>query len=475
MQIVRDLAGYTLGRSDLLRRAMSKKKQSVMEKERQNFVYGNPEEGVDGCIKRGIDETTANKIYDEMIDFAKYAFNKSHAAAYGVVSYQTAYLKYYHPVEFMASLLTSVIENSSKVTDYVMTCKAMGIEILPPDINESERNFTAQGNSIRYGLSALKSIGKNVVDQIVAERRERGDFKNLQEFLERMTDKDMSKRIVESLIKSGALDCFEGNRRQKMMIFGSIMDDISQSKKKMMAGQMSLFDIVSEDLKSDFEIKFPRVEEFSREELLAFEKEFIGLYVSGHPLEEYEEKWKKHISRTSRDFMLNEEEETEVEDGRKETIGGIISEITVKITKTNSVMAFISVEDLYGTVEVLVFPKFYEKFRQIIQEDNKVFVSGRVSASGDEDAKLICDSITEFQAIPAEVWIRFENKADYEEKAAELMEYLRNSDGNDKIIIYLKEEKAKKIMPPSCSIHADNVILDRLKKSFGAKNVALVP
>ena len=475
MQIVRDLAGYTLGRSDLLRRAMSKKKQAVMEKERQSFVYGNEEEGVDGCIKRGIDEATANKIYDEMIDFAKYAFNKSHAAAYGVVSYQTAYLKYYHPVEFMASLLTSVIDNSSKVIDYVMSSKAMGIEILPPDINESERSFIAQGNSIRYGLSALKSIGKNVVDQIVEERNKRGNYKNLQEFLERMSDKDVSKRIVESLIKSGALDCFEGNRRQKMMIFGSVMDDINQSNKKMMAGQMSLFDIVSEDLKSDFQIKFPKVEEFSREELLAFEKEFIGLYVSGHPLEEYQDKWKKNITRTSRDFKLNDEDETIVIDGGKETIGGVISDVTVKITKKNTVMAFISIEDLYGVVEVMVFPKFYEKFRQIIQEDNKVFVSGRVSAGEEEDAKLICDNITLFQTIPSQVWIRFENKAEYEKNAEVLMESIKDSDGSDKIIIYLKEEKAKKEMPPSYNIHADARLLDRLKGSFGEKNVALVP
>ena len=341
MQIVRDLAGYTLGRSDLLRRAMSKKKQAVMEKERQSFVYGNEEDGVDGCIKRGIDEATGNKIYDEMIDFAKYAFNKSHAAAYGVISYQTAYLKYYHPVEFMASLLTSVIDNSSKVTEYVMTCRNMGIQVLPPDINQSERNFIAQGDSIRYGLSALKSVGKSVVDQFVEERTERGDFKNLQEFLERMHDKDISKRIIESLIKSGALDCFEGNRRQKMMIFGSIMDDINQTNKKMMAGQMSLFDIVSDDLRADFEIKFPRVAEFSKEELLAFEKEFIGLYVSGHPLEEYKNKWRKNITRTSKDFKLNDEDETVVIDGVKETIGGVISNVTVKITKKNTVMAFI--------------------------------------------------------------------------------------------------------------------------------------
>ena len=474
MQIVRDLAGYTLGRSDLLRRAMSKKKQAVMEKERQSFVYGNEEEGVDGCIKRGIDEATGNKIYDEMIDFAKYAFNKSHAAAYGVISYQTAYLKYYHPVEFMASLLTSVIDNSSKVTEYVMTCRNMGIPVLPPDINQSERNFIAQGDSIRYGLSALKSVGKSVVDQFVAERDERGDFKNLQEFLERMSDKDISKRIVESLIKSGALDCFEGNRRQKMMIFGSIMDDINQTNKKMMAGQMSLFDIVSDDLKGDFEIKLPKVAEFSKEELLAFEKEFIGLYVSGHPLEEYEDKWRKNITRTSKDFKLNDEDETVVIDGVKETIGGVISNVTIKITKKNTVMAFVSIEDLYGVVEVLVFPKFYEKFRQIIQEDNKVFVSGRVSVSEDADAKMICDNITEFQMISSQVWIRFEDKEEYEKKIGELMENIKDSDGNDKIVIYLKKEKAKKEMPASWNICAEHGVIERLKKRFGEGNVAVV-
>ena len=421
MQIVRDLAGYTLGRSDLLRRAMSKKKQAVMEKERKNFVYGNEEEGVDGCIKRGIDEATANKIYDEMIDFSKYAFNKSHAAAYGVVSYQTAYLKYYYPVEFMASLLTSVIDNSSKVIEYVQTCKGMGIDILPPDINQSERNFTAQGGAIRYGLSALKSIGKAMVDQLVAERNARGPFQNLQEFLERISECDLSKRIGESLIKAGALDCLEGNRRQKMMIYTSIMDNISQSKKKMMAGQMSLFDIVDDELKSDFEIKFPKVNEFSKQELLAFEKEVIGLYVSGHPLEEYQNMWKKNITRTSLDFQLNDEDETAVADNAREIIGGIISEVTVKVTKQNSVMAFVTIEDLYGTIEVLVFPKLYEKYRQIIAEDNKVFITGRVTSGGEENAKMICETITSFDDKSSELWIRFENKEEYEEKYPQLL------------------------------------------------------
>lgn len=474
MQIVRDLAGYTLGRSDLLRRAMSKKKQAVMEKERKNFVYGNEEEGVDGCIKRGIDEATANKIYDEMIDFAKYAFNKSHAAAYGVVSYQTAYLKYYYPVEFMASLLTSVIDNSSKVIEYVQTCKGMGIDILPPDINQSERNFTAQGGAIRYGLSALKSIGKAMVDQLVAERNARGPFQNLQEFLERISECDLSKRIVESLIKAGALDGLEGNRRQKMMIYTSIMDNISQSKKKMMAGQMSLFDIVDDELKSDFEIKFPKVNEFSKQELLAFEKEVIGLYVSGHPLEEYQNMWKKNITRTSLDFQLNDEDETAVADNAREIIGGIISEVTVKVTKQNSVMAFVTIEDLYGTVEVLVFPKLYEKYRQIIAEDNKVFITGRVTSGGEENAKMICETITLFCDKSSELWIRFENKEEYEEKYPQLLEQIKLSNGKDKIVIYLNQEKAKKILPASCNVNADQQFLQKMQALFGENNVRIV-
>ena len=474
MQIVRDLAGYTLGRSDLLRRAMSKKKQAVMEKERKNFVYGNEEEGVDGCIKRGIDEATANKIYDEMIDFAKYAFNKSHAAAYGVVSYQTAYLKYYYPVEFMASLLTSVIDNSSKVIEYVQTCKGMGIDILPPDINQSERNFTAQGGAIRYGLSALKSIGKAMVDQLVSERNARGPFQNLQEFLERISECDLSKRIVESLIKAGALDCLEGNRRQKMMIYTSIMDNISQSKKKMMAGQMSLFDIVDDELKSDFEIKFPKVNEFSKQELLAFEKEVIGLYVSGHPLEEYQNMWKKNITRTSLDFQLNDEDETAVADNAREIIGGIISEVTVKVTKQNSVMAFVTIEDLYGTVEVLVFPKLYEKYRQIIAEDNKVFITGRVTSGGEENAKMICETIISFNDKSSELWIRFENKEEYEEKYPQLLENIKLSNGKDKIVIYLNQEKAKKILPASCNVNADQQFLQKMQDLFGENNVRIV-
>ena len=272
MQIVRDLAGYTMGRSDLVRRAMSKKKAAVMEKERKNFVYGNEEEGVKGCINNGISEKTANHIYDEMIDFAKYAFNKSHAACYAVVAYQTAYLKYYYPREFMAALMTSVMDNITKVSEYILSCRQMGIAILPPDINEGQSGFSVSGGAIRYGLSAIKSIGRNVVDAIIREREANGLFVSMDDFVERMTNKEINKRTVESFIKSGALDSMPGNRRQKTMIAPELLEQKNKERKNAMEGQMSLFDFASEEEKQQFQITMPNVPEFPREELLAFEK-----------------------------------------------------------------------------------------------------------------------------------------------------------------------------------------------------------
>ena len=359
MQIVRDLAGYSLGRSDLLRRAMSKKKAAVMEKERKIFIYGDEETGVPGCIKNGIDEQTANKIYDEMIDFAKYAFNKSHAAAYAVVSYQTAWLKYYFPVEYMAALMTSVIDNPSKVSEYIYACRQMNIKILPPDINKGEANFSVDGGDIRYGLAAIKSIGRPVIKAIVEDREELGLFQNLEDFITRLSAKNvLNKRTIENLIKAGALDTLGGTRKQFMSIYVQIVDHVTQEKKNSMVGQMTLFDLVSEDQKEEFQIRMPDVGEYSKETLLAFEKEVLGIYVSGHPLEAYEEKWKKSISATTADFQLDEETgHTKVHDGAKEIIGGMITEKTIKHTKTNQMMAFITVEDLLGTVEVVVFPR----------------------------------------------------------------------------------------------------------------------
>lgn len=472
MQIVRDLAGYSLGRSDLLRRAMSKKKESVMQKERHNFVYGNEEEGIPGCIKNGISEEIANKIYDKMIDFAKYAFNKSHAAAYAVVAYETAYLKHYYPVEFMAALMTSFIENSSKVSQYIVICKNMGIDILPPDINKGERDFSVEDGKIRYGLSALKSIGKGVIDSIVEERNERGEFTSLNDFVVRLTGKEVNKRTIESFIKAGAFDSFGLKRRQLMMIYVQVVDSITKDKKNNMAGQMTLFDFASEEDKQDYEIQVPDVAEFTKLELLAFEKEVIGVYVSGHPLEEYMSLWKKKVTVVSTDFV-SEDDDMKVKDGNRETIGGIVTSVTMKSTKSNKVMAFFTLEDIYGTVEVIVFPKDFEKYRFVLKEDERLFVTGRVSVNDEGDGKLICENILLFDDVPSQLWVRFDNMEAYLKAEGELLATLAMDDGKDTVVIYLSAEKKKKILPKAYSVKADTVLVNKLKEKYGENNVAV--
>ena len=476
MQIVRDLAGYSLGRSDLLRRAMSKKKAAVMEKERKIFIYGDEETGVPGCIKNGIDEQTANKIYDEMIDFAKYAFNKSHAAAYAVVSYQTAWLKYYFPVEYMAALMTSVIDNPSKVSEYIYACRQMNIKILPPDINKGEANFSVDGGDIRYGLAAIKSIGRPVIKSIVEDREELGLFQNLEDFITRLSAKNiLNKRTIENLIKAGALDTLGGTRKQFMSIYVQIVDHVTQEKKNSMVGQMTLFDLVSEDQKEEFQIRMPDVGEYSKETLLAFEKEVLGIYVSGHPLEAYEEKWKKSISATTADFQLDEETgHTKVHDGAKEIIGGMITEKTIKHTKTNQMMAFITVEDLLGTVEVVVFPRDYEKNRDYLEVDSKVFVRGRVSEEDDKPSKLICEKIIPFEQTKKELWIQFPDKETFLDQEQIVYGYLADSDGNDEVVIYCAKERVVKRLPKNRSIGINEQILSRLMNHFGEKRVKVV-
>ena len=476
MQIVRDLAGYSLGRSDLLRRAMSKKKAAVMEKERKIFIYGDEETGVPGCIKNGIDEQTANKIYDEMIDFAKYAFNKSHAAAYAVVSYQTAWLKYYFPVEYMAALMTSVIDNPSKVSEYIYACRQMNIKILPPDINKGEANFSVDGGDIRYGLAAIKSIGRPVIKAIVEDREELGLFQNLEDFITRLSAKNiLNKRTIENLIKAGALDTLGGTRKQFMSIYVQIVDHVTQEKKNSMVGQMTLFDLVSEDQKEEFQIRMPDVGEYSKETLLAFEKEVLGIYVSGHPLEAYEEKWKKSISATTADFQLDEETgHTKVHDGAKEIIGGMIIEKTIKHTKTNQMMAFITVEDLLGTVEVVVFPRDYEKNRDYLEVDSKVFVRGRVSEEDDKPSKMICEKIIPFERTKKELWIQFPDKATFLDEEQIVYGYLADSDGDDEVMIYCAKERAVKKLPKNRNIGINEQILSRLMNHFGEKRVKVV-
>ena len=474
MQIVRNLAGYTLGRSDLVRRAMSKKKASVMEKERQNFVYGNEAEGVPGCIANGIDEATANKIYDEMIDFAKYAFNKSHAAAYAVVSYQTAYLKYYYPVEFMAALMTSVIDFPNKVAEYILVCRQMGIKILPPDVNCGMYGFSVDNGAIRYGLSAIKSVGRPVIESLVRERDENGQYRSLKDFMERNSPQ-MNKRAVENFIKAGALDCLDGNRRQKMLVYQKISDNISQEKKNSLAGQMSLFDLVSEEDKKEFEIRMPDVEEFGKEELLGYEKEVLGIYLSGHPLENYRGMMEKTISAKTSDFQQDEETNLpKVMDGQKVIIGGMITDKTIKYTKNNKVMAFLTVEDLVGTVEVVVFPRDYEKSQQFLNEEGRVFIQGRVSAEDDRASKLILEKIRPFDNMPREIWIQFDNKESYTQQSQELLADLRRSPGDSAVVIYLKDVKAIKKLPVGYHAQIQDSWLNYMYEKYGKTNVKVV-
>ncbi|MCD8104980.1 MAG: DNA polymerase III subunit alpha [Lachnospiraceae bacterium] len=628
MQIVRDLGGYTLGRSDLVRRAMSKKKASVMAKERQNFVYGNEEEGVPGCIAKGIDEKTANKIFDEMTDFARYAFNKSHGAAYAVVSYETAWLKYYYPVEYMAALMTSVIDNPGKVAEYTITCKHMGIEILPPDINTGVSGFSVEivtrtgsddglpddraarisdglpddraarisdglpdnsavrmddgltsgrgvsdsssaqtdspdtvsgkavrpQNRIRYALSAIKSIGRSVIDSVVAERERGGPFRSLQNFIERVSGfKDVSKRTIEALIKAGAMDCFGTTRKQMLMGYAAIMDQVAAEKKDSVSGQISLFDLLGEDAKREFEGKLPDVGEFDKEQLLAFEKEVLGIYVSGHPLERYEEKWRGTISNLTTDFQLDEETNLpHVQDGARAVIGGMITNKTVKYTKKNQTMAFLTLEDLVGTVEVVVFPRDYETYNRYLTDDNKIFVRGRVSNEDDRPGKLICERIWPFeQSAPAtgngmpdgylgsggtpngyagggmpdgylgdgtpngyrgsgipdrpagsgtrdafpkgagsdggrartdyavpkqqgngrELWIQFSDKQEYAQKESRLFDVLRESEGEDYVVIYVRSERAVRHLGANWAVDANEELVAALAEIFGAENV----
>lgn len=475
MQIVRDLAGYSLGRSDLVRRAMAKKKASVMEKERKNFVYGNEEEGVPGCLANGVDEATANKIFDEMMDFANYAFNKSHAVSYAVVAYQTAYLKHYYPVEFMAALMTSVIDNSSKVSEYIMVCRSMGIELLPPDINEGYAGFSVSGGAIRYGLSAIKSIGKNVIDAIVRNREEFGPYKDLKDFIYRLTNKEINRRSLENFIKSGALDCLPGTRKQKMLASMELVEQKNQEKKLDIAGQMSLFDLMGEEERKTYEVGFQDVGEYEKEELLAYEKEVLGIYLSGHPMEQYRQIWEKNATARTIDFNVDDETgEANVRDGQKVTIGGMITAKTVKTTKHNQLMAFVTIEDMVGTVEVIVFPRDYEAGRAVLNEDGKVFVYGKVSLGDEPKGRLVCERLIPFDAVPKELWIQFPDKQSWFSAEQEFRGLISDSDGPDQVVIYLKKERAKKFLGLRDSVKADAALLGKLTAKYGEENVKVV-
>lgn len=510
-----------------------------MEKERANFIYGNKEEGVPGCVANGIDEAVAGHIYEEMMDFAKYAFNKSHAACYAVVAYQTAWLKYYYPVEFMAALLTSVIDNPKKVSEYILTCRSMGITMLPPDINEGEAGFSVSGNSIRYALTAIKSVGRPVIDSIVKERRERGAFTNLKDFITRMSDKDVNKKAIENFIKAGALDSLGGTRKQFMSVYVQIMDRIVKDKKNNMAGQLSLFDIASEEDKEDFDIRMPEVGEYPKEMLLGFEKEVLGIYVSGHPMEEYQALWERFRTNTTTDFMLDEDTgRVLVEDQSTVIIGGMITDKNIKYTRNDKVMAFLTVEDLVGSVEVVVFPRDYEKYLAMLLEDAKVFVKGRASLEEDKDGKVLCEQIVSFEEasqggnpfrrrfdggyhnsgrqsssfgnssanggdyqsgsgsgtaagagsapannrtvnnsivkVPDGVWIQFPDVVSFQASQKKLLEAIADSDGSDNVVIYIKQPRTLKILPQNLCVKADDALAEKLFSIFGKENVKFV-
>ena len=407
-----------------------------------------------------------------MISFAAYAFNKSHAAAYGMVTFQTAWLKCYHPVEFMASLLTSVKENTGKIVEYVMECRRMGIEILPPDVNEGYSYFSVSNGKIRYALSAIKGIGSGVINNIVQERERGGPFSSMQDFMKRLTSKEVNKSSLESFIKAGAFDTFGHTRKSMMIVSESMLDSAIKHNKDSMTGQMSLFDFAAEEDKKAFEIRIPDVAEYTKEELLGYEKEILGVYVSGHPLDEYTGMVNKYITNVSSDFEVDDElGETKARDGAIATIGGLITEKTIKTTKKGQLMAFLTVEDVVGTVEVVVFPNSFTANRVVIDHAEKVFVTGKVQANVDENAKLICDKVVDFASIPRKLWIRFASLSDYEDKKDELYGILYNSDGKDTVVIYCTKENKRLTLPASRTIRVDSELIQKLQSMYGEKNV----
>ena len=475
MQIVMKLAGYTLGRSDLVRRAMSKKKADVMAKERQNFVYGNEAENVPGCVARGIPETVANKIFDDMTDFAKYAFNKSHAAAYAVVAYQTAYLKCFYPVEFMAALMTSVKDNSHKIAAYIQVCKNMNIPILPPDINRGFGGFSPSEDGIRYGLAGIKSVGGAVIDRMIEERKQNGPYKDLKDFLSRMSSKDCNKKTIEALILGGAFDGMGANRRQMMMAFPTIMDDVNRERKNNMAGQMSLADFLGGEFEKAMGVKYPDLPEYDKQELLAKEKAVLGVYVTDHPLNEYIELMAMRTNAGAADFIPDEDTgAVRVRDNVIYTIGGIISSVSIKMTRKNQNMAFITLEDMIGAIEVIAFPRDFERYRTELYEDNKIFVRGKASVT-EEEAKLILSELIPFSTAAnekkpvTEVWVRFANMDAYEKALPELLPILNENKGNDLFYVQLADERRR--VQPDKNLKVDKNVEARLKLEYGPDNV----
>lgn len=473
MQIVRDLAGYSLGRSDMVRRAMSKKKVDVMAREREKFINGDEE--VPGCVARGIPKETANKIFDEMTDFAKYAFNKSHAACYAVVAYQTAWLKCHYPAEFMAALMTSVIGNPDKVSAYIGTCKQMEIKVLPPDINRGFGNFSTCDDGILFCLSAVKSVGKQVIEDIVKERQRNGDFISLNDFINRMYQ-SLNSRAIENLILCGAFDSLGGKRSQYMNVYLSIYDGVKNNAKNNIAGQMDLFGIGDETANNEKDRDIlPEMEEFPDKYRFSKEKEILGVYVSGNPLDKYWGKLKKHISRVTADFPVEEEDfkdKGKVKDGERVVIAGFISNVVTKFTKNNKVMAFITLEDIFGSVEVIIFPDSYNKFSYMLKEEEIVIIRGRASIAEDQPSKLICEelkTIEQIEDFTKTLWIKIPEKSNL--NLDDITNVTSKFRGNSRVIVYMEETKQKFSANVENYVNISAELMTELKKLVGEQNV----
>lgn len=465
MEIVRKLAGYSYGRSDLVRRAMAKKKASVMEKERKVFLYGDSEE-VPGCIKNGIGEDVANKIYDDMIDFAKYAFNRSHAAAYAVVSYQTAYLMYHYPKAFMAALLSSFRSNPTKIAEYILLCRQKGISVLRPDINTGNAGFTIHGDSICYCLSAIKGVGEALLSNLIQEREQNGKFKNIKDFITRAYGKTgFNKGPLEALIKAGALDCLQGTRKQFMTVYEGFLNQASFEKKNAIAGQRTILQLYRRE-----SVILPDIGEFSQEELLSYEKEVLGVYLSGHPLEAYHNQWEKGITAKSIDF-LSDEQPVPLKDGSLVTIGGMITAVKIIKTKNKKTMASLELEDLLGSVEVVVFPNQFERYQSLLACEQKVFIRGNVDRQEDGKSKLVLDEVMPFQEKKSEVWVQFEDFEEFKRNRENLFQIIQEYRGSQKINIYLKKEKKYQTLPDNRRIAVGKQTASLLQSAFGKENV----
>ena len=470
MQIVRELAGYSFGHADLVRRAMAKKKADVMAKERENFIAG--------CKERNIDEVSANKIYDEMIDFAKYAFNKSHAAAYAVVAYRTAYLKAHYPAEFMAAMLNSFIGSLDKVPQYIAECKKLGIKILGPNINESYTLFTVKDNAIRFGLAAVKNIGEEAVDAIVLERNANGKFTDFEDFCKRISGKKVNKKCIESLIKCGA---FDGMHYRSVLLesYEKIIDGISQSEKNNIEGQFNLFDIGKATNNVSAKFNYPVINEFSQKELLMMEKEMLGLYISGHPLDKFRDIAEKRSNITSQDVVEyienvdNDNFESKVRDEMEVSICGIISNKKTKITRNNETMAFFKIEDLYGTIDAIVFPKTYSRLQNSIKEDIPVIIKGRLSLREDEEPKIICNSIEEINLVPSKLYLKIETDKENIVDST-ILPILSKNHGDTSVMLYYSKDKITKVAPKEYNVNVSDEMLKELSGVLGEENVKCV-